>query len=187
MRPAGPNALIQLRTLKSCTPATCIGTRTITFARTLTPTMAPLKSWLSIPSDSHFSLSNLPFGIITSRNSQVEKRPAVAIGDHVLDLNAFTRHDGFAGLSSIAAHLSVFSQPTLNAFAALGRPVHREVRKYLQDVLSDTTKFPNVLKDNEPLRIEALLSKTDTKMHLPMQIGDYTDFFAGVNHAFNVG
>src|SRR3954453_3111693 len=149
--------------------------------------MAPLNSWLSIPADSHFSLSNIPFGIITSKNSQVEKRPAVAIGDHVLDLKAFTLGNGFSGLPSLRDNLSVFSQHSLNAFAALGRPVHREVRAYLQDMFSEGTKYPQLLKDNEGLKKEALLPKQETKMHVPMQIGDYTDFFAGINHAFNVG
>jgi fumarylacetoacetase len=150
-------------------------------------TMAPLKSWLSIPSNSEFSLSNLPFGIITSKNSQVEKRPAIRIGEHVLDLKAFTLSNGFSHLPSLSSHLSVFSQPTLNAFAALGRPVHREVRAYIQDILSESTSHPEILKDNEKLKKEALLPRHETKTHLPMQIGDYTDFFAGINHAFNVG
>jgi fumarylacetoacetase len=149
--------------------------------------MAPIKSWLSIPADSDFSLSNIPFGIIISKHSPVEKRPAAAIGDHVLDLKAFSLGDGFSALPSLKDSLSIFSQPTLNAFAALGRSVHREVRAYLQDIFSEDTKYPEVLKENEALRIASLLPKHETKTHLPMQIGDYTDFFAGVNHAFNVG
>ncbi|KAI6710492.1 fumarylacetoacetase [Marssonina coronariae] len=149
--------------------------------------MAPLKSWLAIPGNSDFSLSNLPFGIITSRNSQKEKRPAVAIGDHVLDLLAFSRGRGFSGLLSLEQYLDVFSQPTLNAFAALGRPVHLEVRTYLQEVLCDGGRYAGVLQENEELKKSALLKKEDTKTHLPMHIGDYTDFFAGINHAFNVG
>jgi fumarylacetoacetase len=149
--------------------------------------MSPVQSWLSIPAHCDFSLSNIPFGIIRSKNSPVEKRPAVAIGDHVLDLKAFSLGNGFSALPSLHDNLSVFSQPTLNAFAALGRPVHREVRAYLQAVFSEDTKYAEVLKDNEPLKKAALLPKHETKTHLPMQIGDYTDFFAGVNHAFNVG
>lgn len=149
--------------------------------------MAPLKSWLSIPQDSHFSLSNIPFGIITSKNSQVEKRPAVAIGDHVLDLKAFAAANGFSALPELKDHLSVFSQPTLNAFAALGQPIHRSVRAYLQGIFSEPTSHPQILKDNTSLQKSALLPKHETKTHLPMQIGDYTDFYAGVNHAFNAG
>jgi fumarylacetoacetase len=150
-------------------------------------TMAPLRSWMTIPADSHFSLANIPFGIITSKDSKTEKRPAVAIGDYVLDLKSFAAGNGFSGLPSFKDHLSVLSQPSLNAFAALGRPAHREVRGYLQEIFSDTTSHPEILKDNAPLQKSALLPKHETKAHMPMQIGDYTDFYAGINHAFNVG
>lgn len=149
--------------------------------------MAPPGSWLSIPADSHFSIANIPFGIITSKNSQAEKRVAVAIGDHVLDLKTFAAGNGFSALPSFQAHIPVLSQATLNAFAALGRPVHREVRGYLQDIFSEATSHPEILKDNSALQKAALLPKHETKTHLPMQIGDYTDFYAGINHAFNVG
>ena len=57
----------------------------------------------------------------------------------------------------------------------------------MQEVFSESGKHASVLKDNEELKKNALLKKEDTKTHLPMQIGDYTDFFAGINHAFNVG
>lgn len=146
--------------------------------------MAPLNSWITIPENHDFSLANLPFGIIHSKYD-ASHRPAVAIGDFVLDLKAFSSQRGFSALSSLDT--SVFSQPSLNAFAALGRPVHREVRSYLQDILSEDTTYPDVLKGNEEMKKTVLLPKHETKTHLPMVIGDYTDFFAGKNHAFNVG
>lgn len=144
--------------------------------------MAP-KSWLTIPTSSHFSLANIPFGIISTASNK-SPRPAIAVGDHCLDLKTFATDGGFA---EIDLDTSVFSQPTLNAFAALGRPVHRTIRKYLQDVFAETTTYPKILKDNEKLRQSALLRRDQVQMHLPMQIGDYTDFYAGKNHAFNVG
>ena len=146
----------------------------------------PMKSWLDIPADSHFSIANIPFGIITSSSNDT-KRPAIAIGDYALDLAAFAKKGGFSGCSSIKENLSVFSQPTLNAFAALGRPVHRAVRTYLQEVLCQGTNSSSILQDDEALLREALLPRSEVKTHLPMSIGDYTDFFAGLNHAFNVG
>lgn len=150
--------------------------------------MATPKSWVSIPQDSDFSLANIPFGIIISKNSQTTKRPAIPIGDHVLDLKAFTEGNGFSGLTSFPPEqLSVFSQPTLNAFAALGQETHSSVREYIQDVFSETTSRPEILKDNPTLQKGALLPKHKTKPQMPMQIGDYTDFYAGYNHAFNAG
>lgn len=135
--------------------------------------MAPLKSWLEIDPKSHFSLHNIPFGIISSSASS-QPRVAVAIGSYALDLHAFAQGNGFSKLSTIQPHQSVFSQSTLNAFAALGRPIHRVVREYIQTVLLENGPFQDVLQKNEQLHKAALLPLEQCKMHLPMQIGDYT-------------
>ena len=144
------------------------------------------QSWLYDFPNAEFSLANIPFGIITTAESKTP-RPAVAIGDHALDLDVFALKGGFSKLASVQDHLSVFSQPTLNAFAALGRPIHRDVRKYLQKVFAEPTEYPDILKDDELLQNEALIYLDKVITHLPMQIGDYTDFYAGRNHAYNVG
>ncbi|KAK1489080.1 fumarylacetoacetase [Colletotrichum tamarilloi] len=146
-----------------------------------------MKSWLPIPPRSHFSLLNIPFGVISSKDKQLH-RPAIAIGEHILDLDAFATGGGFSKAANVSAeHAKTFSQPTLNAFAELGRPVHRAVRSYLQDIFLNDTPHPDVLKDNEPLKKAALRPISEVSMHLPFAIGDYTDFFAGRNHAHNVG
>jgi fumarylacetoacetase len=144
-----------------------------------------MTSWLQIPKNSPFSLANIPFGIISSQSTS--KVGAIAIGDHALNLSAFGSLGGFSHLSEFQQHIGVFNQPTLNDFAALGRPVHRQVREYLQDVFRADTKFPQVLKDNAALRDAALLPLSQVTNHVPMQIGDYTDFYAGLNHAYNIG
>lgn len=144
-----------------------------------------LKSWLPIQTNSHFSLANIPFGIISTKTSPTP-RPAIAIGDFVLDLQAFAANGGFEALSSSELKTEVFSSSTLNAFAALGRPVHSAVRTYLQSLFTENTPHLAVLKDNEQQR-KALIPLKDVTTHLPLEIGDYTDFFAGVNHAYNVG
>lgn len=148
--------------------------------------MASLRSWFSIPRGSHFSLANIPFGIISTAAS-TSPRVAVAIGDHALDLEAFAANNGFSGLSTIQPHQSVFSQPSLNAFAALGRPIHSVVRKYIQGIFTEDTPFPEVLKNNPALQKQALVPLKEVQAHLPFKIGDYTDFFAGMNHAYNCG
>ena len=149
-------------------------------------TAMAIRSWLPIPDKSPFSLANIPFGIISTLYTKTP-RPAIAIGDHALDLAVFANNEGFAGLWSIHTHLSVFSQPTLNEFAALGRPMHQQVRKYLQNIFAEDTKYPDLLKENETLRKHALFPLKEVQNHVPMRIGDYTDFYAGRNHAFNVG
>ncbi|KID90466.1 fumarylacetoacetase [Metarhizium guizhouense ARSEF 977] len=143
-------------------------------------------SWLTISPDSHFSIANIPFGII-STSSDATKRPAVAIGDYALDLKAFASGGGFSASSEIQKHQDVFAAESLNNFAALGRSFHRSAREYLQAIFSADTKHPQILKDNEQLKKTALLKRADVQNHLPLNIGDYTDFYAGKNHAYNVG
>ncbi|EFY99455.1 fumarylacetoacetase [Metarhizium robertsii] len=143
-------------------------------------------SWLTISPDSHFSIANIPFGII-STSSDATKRPAIAIGDYALDLKAFASGGGFSASSEIQKHQDVFAAESLNNFAALGRSFHRSAREYLQSIFSADTKHPQILKDNEQLKKTALLKRADVQNHLPLNIGDYTDFYAGKNHAYNVG
>lgn len=143
-------------------------------------------SWLNIPRDSPFSLANIPFGIISTKTT-TSPVPAVAIGDHALNLSAFAASGGFSQLPSIQQHLDVFNKPTLNAFAALGRPVHRVVREYIQAVFQADTPYPQVLKENAGVQKESLVLRSEVTNHVPMQIGDYTDFYAGLNHAYKVG
>lgn len=145
-----------------------------------------MASWLPIHEESPFSLHNLPFGIISNSDNPTP-RPGVAIGDRVLDLSKFASQRGFQHLPEVQSQLHVFSEPTLNAFAALGKPTHRSVRRYLQDVFSISSSVPEILKENRALQDQALYILNEVTMHLPLKIGDYTDFYAGLNHAFNVG
>ncbi|KAH7028012.1 uncharacterized protein B0I36DRAFT_247341 [Microdochium trichocladiopsis] len=163
---------------------------------------APRRTWVpDCPADSPFSLANIPFGIIRTRNDNTP-RPAIAIGNHVLDLRALTRSSSFPFAEIFSSTSSdnnanddnddaelkqALSSPTLNAFAALGRPVHRRVRTALQALLETDTPHATALRDNAALREEALLPKTTVRMNLPMSIGDYTDFYAGYHHAYAVG
>ncbi len=148
--------------------------------------MASLRSWFSIPRGSHFSLANIPFGIISTKTS-TSPRVAIAIGDHALDLAEFAANNGFSDLSTIQPHQNVFSKPSLNEFAALGRPIHAVVRKYIQSVFAEDTPYPNVLKSHPKLQELVLVPLKEVQMHLPFKIGDYTDFYAGMTHAYNCG
>lgn len=148
--------------------------------------MSPLRSWIDVAKGSHFSLNNLPFGIISSPSDTLH-RVAVAVGSSVLDLKAFTSGGGFSELPEVQGRLHVFGQDSLNDFAALGRGVHRSVRLYLQDILRIDTNRADILKNNAGLREKAILPLSGVTMHLPMRIGDYTDFYAGLRHAFTVG
>ena len=88
-------------------------------------------------------------------------------------------------LSSPTLHLGeALQQPTLNAFLSLERPQWVAVRALLTSLLTSTTP---TLRDHPTLRHTALLPLSSLTLHLPFTIGDYTDFYAGRHHAFNVG
>jgi fumarylacetoacetase len=148
--------------------------------------MAITKSWVAADANGDFSIHNLPFGIFSTGSDAA--RAGVRIGDHVLDLKALADDTTAAqSLKTISASAATFAQPTLNAFAELGRSTHRAVRGELQSILDESTSLGAVLKDNDALKQKALVPVNQVKMHLPMQIGDYTDFYAGYHHAFKVG
>uniref|UniRef100_A0A674EJT7 Fumarylacetoacetase n=1 Tax=Salmo trutta TaxID=8032 RepID=A0A674EJT7_SALTR len=108
-------------------------------------------------------------------------RIGVAIGDQILDLSVIKSL--FRG-PVLSNHQDVFDQPTLNAFMGLGYEAWRETRRSLQQLLSanETT-----LRDDVSLRSRAFFHQSSAMMHLPAEIGDYTDFYSSRDHATNVG
>lgn len=151
--------------------------------------MSALQTWVpGVDPHSDFSLANIPFGIVTTPDGG-PPHAATAIGDYILDLKILAEQPDFATVftSLKGDHEHVFSKPTLNEFAALDRSLRQDVRTTIQDLLSETTKHPAFLKDNTSLREKAIVPINKVKLHLPMEIGDYTDFYAGYHHAFGVG
>jgi fumarylacetoacetase len=140
-----------------------------------------MKSWLSIPEDSDFSLQNLPYGVFSTTTT--EPRIGIAIGEQVLDLKALVKEHAFDDLDF---DFTTLERATLNKYAGLGRQVHGKVRKRLYDLLRVDTQLGNVLRDNQNCRDACLIPMNCVTMHLPMDIGDYTDFFTGIHHARNV-
>jgi fumarylacetoacetase len=133
------------------------------------------QSFIEVASESHFPIQNLPYGIFSTGGTR--PRAGVAIGDYILDLSIL---EGEGLLST--SHL--FDQPSLNKFMAQGRPVWSAVRLVLQELLSIET---STLRDNQSLREVSLIRMTEARLHLPVQIGDYTDFYSSKEHAINVG
>ena len=142
---------------------------------------ATLRSFISVPSESHFPIQNLPYGVFRRRSGGT---PAigVAIGDYVLDLAALEARGLLTG-----SHLKgkqLFGQQSLNAFMALGRPAWREARDCISRLLREDEP---TLRDDKPLRDRALVRMADAEMLLPVDIPDYTDFYSSREHATNVG
>jgi fumarylacetoacetase len=137
-----------------------------------------LRSWVeSANSDNtDFPIQNLPFGVFRRRHSQEAARLGVAIGDQILDL-ARCRELGL--LEGIASELpQAVAAPALNPLMALGPAAMAQLRARLVRILDSERGGgdPNLLV---PMEQGELL--------LPVAIGDYTDFYASVYHATNVG
>ncbi|KAL2891116.1 Fumarylacetoacetase [Ceratocystis lukuohia] len=147
----------------------------------------PLASWIEIDAQSGFSLENLPFGIFNTK-SDPRPRVGVAVGQNVLDMAQLTTHPAFAQTFPMLQGLDdVFRASSLNAFAALGRRTHCAVRERLQDVLRADTPYAGFLRDNAEFQTRVLLARDQAVLQLPVEIGDYTDFFAGYHHALHTG
>ncbi len=134
-----------------------------------------MKSFIAYSEDCHFPIQNLPYGIFSSSDNP-KPRGGVAIGDLVLDLSALEA-DGL-----IASNY--FSQPNLNLFMGAGKEIWSSVRKQIQALLDEGNSS---LKDNSELRERVFYKQSVVSMHLPAQIGDYTDFYSSRQHATNVG
>ena len=134
-----------------------------------------MNTWLDIPQDSDFSIHNLPFGIYSTAKQQ--PRVGVAIGDQIVDLAAVATHQ----LLGDVTDPQILTQSSLNALVALGRPLVQKLRLRLQKLLSE---------DDSPLRAVAdtvLIPQAEARMHLPVTVGDYTDFYSSEEHATRVG
>uniref|UniRef100_A0A7N6AVN5 Fumarylacetoacetase n=1 Tax=Anabas testudineus TaxID=64144 RepID=A0A7N6AVN5_ANATE len=137
-------------------------------------------SFIKVDATSDFSYHNLPYGIFSTSDNP-KHRIGVAIGDLILDLSVIKSF--FQG-PVISKYQNVFDQPTLNAFMALGYEAWREARRTLQVLLSATE---STLRDDVSLQSRAFVHQSTATMHLPADIGDYTDFYSSRDHATNVG
>jgi len=137
-------------------------------------------SWVTVPTDSHFPLQNLPYGVF-STVSEPGPRIGVAIGNHVLDLAKISHL--FTG-PLLAHHQDVFTATTLNSLMGLTKEHWAEARTTITSLLSADNP---TIRDDDNLRNIALVSQDQVKMHLPASIGDYTDFYSSLDHATNVG
>tara|TARA_B110000114_G_scaffold72603_1_gene76926 strand:- start:931 stop:2166 length:1236 start_codon:yes stop_codon:yes gene_type:complete len=134
-----------------------------------------MQSWIKVDKNSDFSIYNLPFGIF-SESDQI-KRVGIAIGDHVIDLYAAYELGVFKDLNF---DISVLESDYLNDFIALGKAVTVKVRADIQFELCNEN---SVLKSHPSVFIK----QSVVTMHLPVKVGDYTDFYSSIEHATNIG
>ena len=140
-----------------------------------------LKSWIDVDNNSDFPIQNIPFGVYSPKEGG-ELHVATAIGDYVIDL-AYLDEAGFF-INTDIEETEAFHEPTLNAFMSLGQKAWKEARLIISRLLrEDNTSF----KDNDELKEIALIPMAETRMEMPVDIGDYTDFYSSREHATNVG
>ncbi|MGD8451136.1 MAG: fumarylacetoacetase [Phycisphaerae bacterium] len=148
----------------------------------MNPTNDPaLRSFVPVGADSDFPIQNLPYGVFRRQTDQVP-HAGVRIGDFVLDLKRL-EHDGlFRGL--LGADERLFAEPSLNRFMAQGVEVWSDVRAAISELLRADNP---TLRDNEAMRQRVLVPIEQVELLLPVEIGDYTDFYSSKYHAHNVG
>jgi fumarylacetoacetase len=124
-----------------------------------------LQSWVESANDpaGDFPIQNLPFGVFRRKGSKEAPRGGVAIGDQILDLAA----------------LGLKTGPTLNGLAAAGPAKWKALRRALSRALSDVKQKKRLAK--------FLVPQKKAELFLPVQVGDYSDFYTGIHHATAVG
>src|SRR4030095_12045316 len=119
-----------------------------------------------------FPIENLPFGVFSTQRDS-SRRIGVRIGNEVFDLREYSQiieetDEALAGACR---------QPGLNELMRLGKPAWSKLRQHLTRILQEGQKTGGL----------PLIAISEVQMHLPAVIGDYTDFYASIYHATNVG
>lgn len=141
-------------------------------------------SWVvSAHGHSVFPLQNLPFGVFSTRPTQIP-RGGVAIGDDIFDMAAAVDAGLFDGTGGVLEAAQAASRPTLNAFMALDRASRAALRKHVFGLLG--TRNAGAAKA-EALKAKLLHPAKNCTLHLPAAISSFTDFYAGIQHAINGG
>src|SRR5271169_2498412 len=142
-----------------------------------------VRSWVESAdlAGSDFPIQNLPFGVFRRRHAGAEASVGVAIGDRILDLAGMNSEGLFTDDSMrLAAHAC--ASDSLNALMTLGAGPRRALRRRLHSILRQGTSA-----SDRQAASRCLVAQADVEMLLPATAGDYTDFYASIFHATNVG
>ena len=136
-----------------------------------------LTSWVESAerAGTDFPIQNLPFGVFRHPDRDEMPRVGVAIGDCILDVTAARHAELLGGLAARAAEAC--DAPALNELMALGREHWRALRLELS----------RLLRTGSPRREDLLVPMDRAQLLRPARVGDYSDFYASVHHATNVG
>lgn len=137
------------------------------------------KTWLEVAPDSDFPIQNIPFGVFLTRDDVITI--GTRIGDYAIDLGALHQLGYFEGIPLTD---DIFLQDSLNDFISDGKKTWRLVRNRIGDIFDADNAS---LRDNATHRNTIIFTLDEIEMQLPVQIGDYTDFYSSIEHATNVG
>jgi fumarylacetoacetase len=142
-----------------------------------------LTSWVaSAQGHSEFPIQNLPFGVFRPAGTSGPGSVGVAIGDQILDLHAVLEALRLTGAARRAAEAC--NAPSLNQLMTLGREHWSALRQEISALLASDS--PAFRKDNR-LGERILVPMARAELLLPVAVGDYSDFYASIHHATNVG
>ena len=137
------------------------------------------RSWLEVEKGSDFPIQNIPFGVFLTRDDITTI--GTRIGNYTVDLAGLQQAGYFDGIPLTD---DIFMQDNLNDFIADGRTTWRHVRNRIAELFDMDNP---VLRDNKEHREALIFAIDEVEMLLPVQIGDYTDFYSSKEHATNVG
>jgi len=137
-----------------------------------------LRSFIAVAPDSDFPIQNLPYGVFSTAAAPTP-RVGVAIGDCVLDLAVLAEAGLFEGLPR-----GVFAQASINPFMELGPAAWSRARAQISELLRHDTA---TLRDDVALRARAFSPRAEVRLHLPLRVEGFTDFYSSKEHASNVG
>jgi len=141
-----------------------------------------LRSWIESANaeSAEFPIQNLPFGVFRRRGSADPATVGVAIGNEVLDITACLQ----SGLIAQSEPAIACMRQSLNSLMTLHPDRLSEFRLELSVLLREGRRLADRARSS---RDKILVPMSEAEMMLPAEIGDYTDFYASINHATNVG
>lgn len=139
--------------------------------------MTLLQSWIQSANSKTcpFPLNNLPYGVFSVGGKPA--RCGIAIGNKILDVKTLET----IGVISVG-ELTVFDEPSWNKFMETGKPNWNKFRERLQYLLGN-----GIDQSTQDELLQALVPQEGAQLHMPFKVAEYTDFYAGMQHAKNMG
>jgi len=141
-----------------------------------------VQSWVESANvaEANFPIQNLPFGIFRRRGAETAQ-VGVAIGDSIVDVGGLLS-EGLLADDGVVLAGSACRSDSLNPLMALGSAPRRAMRRRLHVLLrKDASRADRQVVSRH------FVNSAEAEMLLPAAVGDYTDFYASIFHATNVG